>query len=332
MNGAWFAAALLPAVASAAFIALLRRSALTHALVDHPNERSLHGAPRPRVGGIGLMAASLPVAFALSPHDMALPLGLALALALLSVADDRHSLPIAIRLPAHGAAALVMAFAVAGALGIGWVIAFALAIAWMTNLYNFMDGADALAGGMGLIGFATLAAGAASADDLSLAWTSACLASGCAGFLVHNFPPARVFMGDAGSIPLGFLAAALGVIGTVHGTWPAWFPLLAFAPFIVDASLTLARRALRGEKFWRAHRSHAYQRLVLSGWSHRRLAVSAYGVMALSSACALLALRQKGIERSVIIWGWTAALALLFVALERRLVRSASPSIPGQDR
>ena len=332
MTGAWLAAALLPAVASAAIIALLRRSALTQALVDLPNERSLHGAPRPRVGGIGLMAASLPVAFALSPHDMALPLGLALALALLSVADDRHSLPIAIRLPAHGAAALVMAFAAAGALGIGWVIVFALAIAWMTNLYNFMDGADGLAGGMGVIGFATLAAGAATADDLSLAWTSACLASGCAGFLVHNFPPARVFMGDAGSIPLGFLAAALGVMGIVHGAWPAWFPLLAFAPFIVDASLTLARRALRREKFWRAHRSHAYQRLVLSGWGHRRLAVSAYGLMALSSACAFLALRAEGTARSVIIWGWTAALALLFVTLERRLARSASPSIPGQDR
>ena len=332
MSAAWLAALLLPAIATAALIALLRRSALTRALADLPNERSLHGAPRPRVGGIGMMAAALPIAFALSPHEMALPLGLALALALLSLADDRHSLPIAIRLPAHGVAALVMAFAAGAALGIVWVIAFALAIAWMTNLYNFMDGADGLAGGMGLIGFATLALGAAHADDVPLAWTSACLASACAGFLVHNFPPARVFMGDAGSIPLGFLAGALGVMGTVHGTWPAWFPLLAFAPFIADASLTLARRALRGEKFWRAHRSHAYQRLVLSGWSHRRLALSAYGVMAVSSACALLALRQNGMERSVIIWGCTAALALLFAALWRRLARSASPSTPGQDR
>ena len=332
MSIAWVIACVLPGVASALLIAWLRRSALTRALADVPNERSLHGEPRPRVGGIGIMAASLAVAFALTRQELALPLVLALVLALVSVADDRHSLPIALRLPAHFGAALAVAFVGASSFGLVWGVCAALAIAWMTNLFNFMDGADGLAGGMGVIGFATLAWGAMGASDLPLAWACACLASACAGFLLHNFPPARVFMGDAGSIPLGFLAGALGLLGVARGDWPPWFPVIAFAPFIADASVTLVRRAVRGERFWRAHRTHAYQRLVLAGWSHRRLALSAYTLMALSSSCALLAFGANGTGRSVIIWGWTAALALLLLALERRLGRAASPSLPGQDR
>lgn len=331
MSAAWAVATLVPALGSAVLIAVLRRSALTRTLADIPNERSLHGEPRPRVGGIGVMAAALPVAFALAGRDLAVPLGLAFLLMLVSIADDRHSLPIAVRLPAHLAAAIAAAFSPPSLQPLAAACA-ALAVAWMTNLYNFMDGADGLAGGMGVIGFATLATGAAAAADLPLAMACACLASACAGFLLHNFPPARVFMGDAGSIPLGFLAGALGVAGVARDAWPAWFPALAFAPFIADATTTLARRAARREAFWRAHRTHSYQRLVLAGWSHRRLALSAYALMALSSACALLALREKALDRSVIIWGWIAALALLVLALERRLGRAASPSLPGHDR
>jgi UDP-N-acetylmuramyl pentapeptide phosphotransferase/UDP-N-acetylglucosamine-1-phosphate transferase len=332
MSIAWIVACVIPAAASAILIALLRRSRLGRWLADVPNERSLHAEPRPRVGGIGLMAASLPVALALTRMELALPLALALLLALVSFADDRHSLPIALRLTVHFGAAIAVVLAGAASFGLVAAIVAVLAIAWMTNLFNFMDGADGLAGGMGSIGFATLAWGAAAAGDAALALTGACLASACAGFLVHNFPPARVFMGDAGSIPLGFLAGALGVLGAARGTWPAWFPLLAFAPFIADASITLLRRASRRERFWRAHRTHSYQRLVLAGWGHRRLALCAYALMALSSVCALLALRADAGGRSVIIWGWTAALALLFLALERRLGRAASPYLPGQDR
>ncbi len=94
-------------------------------------------------------------------------------------------------------------------------------------------------------------------------------------------------MGDAGSIPLGFLAGALGVQGALAGAWPFWFPVLVFSPFIVDATVTLARRMVRREPFWRAHRAHYYQRLVLSGWSHRRVALGAYALMCAGAAAAL---------------------------------------------
>jgi UDP-N-acetylmuramyl pentapeptide phosphotransferase/UDP-N-acetylglucosamine-1-phosphate transferase len=131
-------------------------------------------------------------------------------------------------------------------------------------------------------------------------------------------------MGDSGSIPLGFLAGALGLLGTVRGTWPAWFPVLVFSPFIVDATLTLARRMVSGERFWRAHRGHYYQRLILAGWSQRRLALCAYALM-LAAALSALAARAAGpgVQLGILL-GWTAAYLLLLIAIERRARRAVS--------
>jgi UDP-N-acetylmuramyl pentapeptide phosphotransferase/UDP-N-acetylglucosamine-1-phosphate transferase len=133
--------------------------------------------------------------------------------------------------------------------------------------------------------------------------------------LLFNFDPARVFLGDAGSIPLGFLAGALGLWGWQTAAWPLWFPLLVFSPFIVDATVTLLRRALRGKKVWQAHHDHAYQRLVRSGWSHRRLAWAAYLLMA---ACVLSALVLRFSDKhwvmaSLALWGLLYAVILLVV-------------------
>jgi UDP-N-acetylmuramyl pentapeptide phosphotransferase/UDP-N-acetylglucosamine-1-phosphate transferase len=172
---------------------------------------------------------------------------------------------------------------------------------------------------MAAFGFGALAIGAAAAGQPALALTAAAIASASLGFLAHNFPPARVFLGDAGSVPLGFLAAALGLHGTLAGAWPLWFPFLVFSPFIVDATVTLLRRAARGERFWRAHRGHFYQRLVLGGWSRRGLAWSAYALMAAAAASALAG-RAQGPEIPFgIILGWAAFYTLLLVAIERRL-------------
>jgi UDP-N-acetylmuramyl pentapeptide phosphotransferase/UDP-N-acetylglucosamine-1-phosphate transferase len=169
-----------------------------------------------------------------------------------------------------------------------WAVGVAvLAIAWITNLYNFMDGADGMAGGMAVAGFGAYALAAVLAGAADLAIPSSMIAAAAGGFLVLNFPPAKVFMGDAGSIPLGFLAGALGLAGIAQGVWSWWFPLLVFSPFVVDASVTLTRRALRGERVWQAHREHAYQKLVRSGWSHRRLLAAEWPLMAAAAATAL---------------------------------------------
>jgi UDP-N-acetylmuramyl pentapeptide phosphotransferase/UDP-N-acetylglucosamine-1-phosphate transferase len=325
------AAATIPAAIAWLAIAILLRSAWSTGLADHPNERSLHSTPRPRIGGIGIGLAVIPFAAALSTGPLTTIFAAALALALVSLADDLRSLPVAARLCAHGIAAAVAMAAIAGwpanaqAWGV-WLVG-ALAIAWSANLYNFMDGSDGLAGGMAVIGFGACAIAAFQAGQPSLATLSLAIASASAGFLAHNFPPARVFMGDAGSIPLGFLAAAIGLLGIGVDAWTPAFPLLVFSAFAVDATVTLLRRLAAREAVWRAHRSHYYQRLVLSGWPPRRLAWSAWGLMASAAASALAARTAGAMLQCGIIFGWAVAYALLFLAIDRKRPRNI-PTAP----
>jgi len=291
---------------------LLRRGRLP---MDHPNERSLHATPTPRVGGLAIMSGVLAAAGWSSDTGL-LPVVLAaFALAAVSVLDDVRGLPVALRFLAHFVAAVACLLL----LGLtGWTLLLGtLAVVWMTNLYNFMDGADGLAGGMAVIGFGALALAALLGDAPGLATFCAAIAAAALAFLRFNFPPARVFMGDAGSVPLGFLAAALGILGAVQDVWPWLFPLLVFSPFIVDASVTLARRGLRGEKIWHAHRSHYYQRVVLLGASHRQLALAAYGLMLAGAALAftLRALPQHG---PWLLVPWAAMYLLIFLSIDRR--------------
>jgi UDP-N-acetylmuramyl pentapeptide phosphotransferase/UDP-N-acetylglucosamine-1-phosphate transferase len=286
--------------------------------MDHPNERSLHETPTPRIGGLGIMAGVL-VAYLWLADTALLPVMLgAFALAAVSVLDDVRGLPVRVRFLAHFVAAAGCLLA----LGLtGWLLlAGMLAVVWMTNLYNFMDGSDGLAGGMAAIGFGALALAAWQGDAPGLAVFSAAIAAAALAFLRFNFPPARVFMGDAGSIPLGFLAATLGILGSRQSVWPWLFPLLVFSPFIVDASVTLARRALRGEKIWQAHRSHYYQRVVLLGATHRQLALAAYTVMLAMAALAFVLLLLP--QHAVWVLILSAAIYLLtFFAIDWRWQR-----------
>lgn len=288
------------------------RSGLAHGLfLDQPNERSLHAAPVPRIGGLGLMPGALLGVLAVGGAGWAA--FFALALMLLSLLDDWRSLSAAVRLPLHLAAAAGFALLALPSQGWAAVIVLAVAMGWMTNLYNFMDGSDGLAGGMALIGFGVYALAAALSGAPDFALVNLCVAAAAAGFLVFNFPPARVFMGDAGSIPLGFLAGALGLQGCSGGLWPLWFPLAVFGPFITDASVTLVRRALRRERVWQAHRSHYYQRIILLGWSHRQTALAEYALMLASGLLALAVVKQGASVQLLAL----AALACVYVLAAR---------------
>ena len=221
--------------------------------MDHPNARSLHVTPTPRVGGIGIIVGVLIAAILTQPSALwPIVLG-ALALAGISLLDDYRNLPVSWRLLAHVAVATGCLLMLPGLRGGSLVLAI-LVIVWMANLYNFMDGADGLAGGMAVIGFGALVVAAGWAGAPQLALFCAAIAAAALAFLRFNFPPAQLFMGDAGSVPLGFLAAALAVYGVLQNTWPVLFPVMVFSPFILDASVTLIKRGLRGEKIWRAHR------------------------------------------------------------------------------
>lgn len=314
-------AVVFSAAVTVAVIMLLLRSPLAPRLLAPVNERSLHANPTPRVGGIGVVVASLPVLFVQPDSALRLVAAVASALAMVSLRDDWRPLPVGIRLGAHVLAAVVAVLALpsiaAGgeAMPPAVVLLSILAIAWMANLFNFMDGSDGLAGGMAAIGFGTLGWSALSAGHMALATACLALAAAAVAFLAFNFPPASVFLGDAGSIPLGFLAGALGWLGVVRGAWPPWFPVLVFSPFIADASLTLGLRALQREPLFMAHRSHHYQVLVLAGWSHRRLALTAWVVMALAAASALFASRPGAGSPVAILLGWVAVFLVAAVAI-----------------
>jgi UDP-GlcNAc:undecaprenyl-phosphate/decaprenyl-phosphate GlcNAc-1-phosphate transferase len=300
----------------------LLRGRLAQAVMDQPNHRSLHTAPTPRIGGLGVLAGILcggVLAGGLSSPLLILLL-LLLVLGGFCFLDDRKGLSAAVRLPVHllvAAAWIISLGKVGGGDTAHWllILGMTFALGWMMNLYNFMDGANGLAGGMAVFGFAAYGAAAALAGQPELAALGFVIAASALAFLLFNFDPARVFLGDAGSIPLGFLAGALGLWGWQTAAWPLWFPLLVFSPFIVDATVTLLRRALRGEKVWQAHHDHAYQRLVRSGWSHRRLAWAAYWLMA---ACVLSALVLRFSDKhwvmaSLALWGLLYAVILLVV-------------------
>ena len=126
-------------------------------------------------------------------------------------------------------------------------------------------------------------------------------------------PPAKIFMGDAGSIPFGFLAATLDIHGALAGLWSWWFGLLVFSPFIVDATVTLIRRLARRERIWIAHREHYYQRLILSGWSHRKTVCSYYLLMLGSAISALIAQNSRLLYPTVTFWVITYMSLLLYL-------------------
>ncbi|NML30855.1 MraY family glycosyltransferase [Paraburkholderia antibiotica] len=317
-------------VACAAILwALLRTGLAWRLATDIPNDRSLHTRPTPRVGGWGIVPVAL-VLIALAAPALWLPALAAALLAALSQIDDRRGLPARVRFGGH-AAAVAALIAVYPADVPWWALAgMAVLLVWLVNLYNFMDGSDGLAGGMALFGFGgyAVAASMSAQPDPSLAAASLIVAGAAAGFLLFNFHPARIFLGDAGSIPLGFLAGALGYWGWREGVWPVWFPALCFAPFIGDASVTLLKRLLRGEKFWQAHREHYYQRLVQSGLGHASTAWIWYLFMTAGIMLAIWALQFALLYQWLVVAAWVVVLVVAGLCIDCRWRRHVSRSGP----
>jgi UDP-N-acetylmuramyl pentapeptide phosphotransferase/UDP-N-acetylglucosamine-1-phosphate transferase len=309
--------ALAAFVVSLAGVCILLLTPARRLLLDRPNQRSLHSVAVPRSGGIAIatgvaaglcFAADLPLA----------AFAVAAALAALSLADDLLALPTLLRLAAHLAAAAAFVISAVGVREPALVALLVLAIAWYANLYNFMDGADGLAGGMAVFGFGAYAWAAQQSGHAALATSGSVIVAASLAFLLFNFHPARLFMGDAGSVPLGFLAGALGVAGWHEAVWPLWFPVLVFAPFVCDATLTLLRRLARRERIWQAHRDHYYQRLVRLGFGHRGTACIGYAVMAACAACALLAREASPALQAVALCASAVALSAIALWIDLR--------------
>ncbi|MGF6724945.1 UDP-N-acetylmuramyl pentapeptide phosphotransferase/UDP-N-acetylglucosamine-1-phosphate transferase [Paraburkholderia sp. GAS41] len=319
-------AALLAACACAAILLFLLKTGLAWRLaIDIPNDRSLHVRPTPRVGGWGIVPVSVLAILLMAPSLWCAALAAAF-LAALSQIDDRHGLPARVRFAAH-LVAVVGLVSIYPAPVPWWMLAtLSFLMLWLVNLYNFMDGADGLAGGMSLFGFGGYAVAALlGANPLpELSFASAVVAGTAFGFLLFNFHPARIFLGDAGSISLGFLAGALGYWGWLRGVWPIWFPVLVFAPFAADATITLMRRLFRGEKFWQAHREHYYQRMVRLGMGHARTAFAWYAVMTAGIMIAVCLLGRSPVVQWCVGVAWVVALCLMGAAVDLRWRRFQS--------
>jgi UDP-N-acetylmuramyl pentapeptide phosphotransferase/UDP-N-acetylglucosamine-1-phosphate transferase len=318
-------AALAAVLGAGGVLALLlgRASSLP---LDRAGVRSLHQGAIPRGGGLSILAGAAVGALVAPPvlpgawFAWALALG---AVAAISQVDDVRPLPASLRLAVHLGAAIAVASAILGAGAPAWLLASALVIVWGANLFNFMDGSDGLAATMALAGFLAYAAGAAHAGA---PWGAlAGFATASLPFLLANRPPARIFMGDAGSVTLGFAAAALGLAGVASTWWPAWFPPLVFLPFLADATVTLGLRALRGERVWTPHRSHFYQRLNLAGAGHRGTLAIYAGAML---ACATLALACLVLRPEAGLAALGAALAghaVAFAAIDYHAKKACAP-------
>ncbi|AJX31163.1 MraY family glycosyltransferase [Burkholderia oklahomensis] len=312
--------AVAAAAACALILSLLLATGLAWRLAtDVPNHRSLHTRPTPRIGGWGIVPVCVAALLWRAPSLWLVALAAA-ALAAVSRIDDRRGLPARVRFAVHlmAVAALLIAYPVAYPL---WLVAgVGFLMLWLINLYNFMDGADGLAGGMALFGFGAYAAAALIGEHPSsaLVVSGAAVAGAALGFLFFNFYPAKLFLGDAGSVPLGFLAGALGYWGWRGGVWPLWFSAMVFSPFIADASVTLLRRLLRGERFWQAHREHYYQRMVRSGMGHARTAIFWYAVMLAGIMLALWALGLPTWQQWLILAAWYGVLAGLGAVIDLR--------------
>ena len=301
-------------------LVLILKTRIANVALDTPNQRSLHTQLTPRTGGLAIMAGVLIswLSMSINFYWLLFPL----SLMLISLMDDIVHLSVKWRLLIQLLASA--AFVIVMLPQQTWLLVtlMTLLITWMTNLYNFMDGSDGLAGGMGLFGFSAYAIAAYVMGDMQLALMFAAVSSACMAFLFFNFNPAKIFMGDSGSIPLGFLAGSIGTYGYFKGLWPIWFPLLVFSPFIIDATITLLKRQLAGEKVWQAHRSHYYQRLVQLGWGHRNTALAEYLLMISVSVTAIFLLKKPAFFAFCALIFWAMAYLLMMRWIDQRWIQA----------
>ncbi|MDD5676891.1 MAG: glycosyltransferase family 4 protein [Kiritimatiellae bacterium] len=324
------ALALMAVVAASLGVAIIRRWAGRARMLDVPNERSSHTRPTPRGGGLAIVVVVLVVAWivtlnnpAFSQRAMAaLTLG-ALLIAGVSWRDDMRPVPFWVRLLVHGLGACVamtgigiirkIAIPFGMDLPLGW-LGFPLTLVWivgLTNAYNFMDGIDGIAGGQAVVAGAGWAILGWIGGQPMVGIMGLLIAAASIGFLGHNWPPARIFMGDVGSAFLGFSFAALTILASQSDPIFVLAGIALIWPFIFDTVFTFFRRLYRGEKVWVAHRSHLYQRLVISGLSHGQVSGLYIGLATLGLVWAVKGWNYITAAAFVILvaalslWAWT---------------------------
>lgn len=315
----------------------VRRYSERGALLDIPNERSSHTHPTPRGGGLGIVLVTIVGALIwVLFHADFLPVVLAYAMGAAGIAaiswiDDVKGLSNRVRFGTHIVGALLVVMVggwidqitlpVVGTIHLGW-IGLPLTLFWIvgfTNAYNFMDGIDGIAGTQAVVaGVGWTIVGNLLQNPL-IVMLGVLLAASSGGFLLHNWAPAKIFMGDVGSAFLGFTFAVLTVLGTQTTPTAALIGVLIVWPFIFDTAYTMFRRWRKGENIFTAHRSHLYQRLVIAGQSHAKVTLL-YGL--LSTAGLLLVLSTTVQFWACGVVGFAAVLLWRYVQIQEQALPS----------
>jgi Fuc2NAc and GlcNAc transferase len=280
----------------------VRQYALAKNLLDFPNARSSHSVPTPRGGGIaivivlllsGVMSLFLPNA---PIHSLLCLLLATMAYGVLGWQDDKHDLSASVRFLVQILIAALSSVWLLWNLPV-WSLSFAgivillltiLWIVWMANLYNFMDGIDGISAVESIILGVTTSYWFAMSGSISIAIICIAVAGAAVGFLRWNWSPAKIFMGDVGSLALGAFFAILAIIGTTGQDIPFSAFLILYAVYLADSGVTLLHRMIKREKWWQAHRSHFYQRAVQSGFSHSQVSLAVMVINVIFSVLASL--------------------------------------------
>lgn len=279
-------------------------------IIDVPNHRSLHDTPKPRTGGLAVLIAIVTGLSLLQPHlnqQLIFILPYVFIVICAAFIDDIISISalsrlflqiiVAIAVTFNGLVleSLVLpGFEISLYPSVG-VLLTTIFIVWIVNLYNFMDGMDGFSGGMAIIGFGTFAILAYMKGDNDFVLINLIIVAATIGFLIFNLPPSKIFLGDVGSTLFGMFVALFILWADINDIFPAWLGVIVFLPFILDSTVTLGKRVLRGERIWVAHRSHYYQRLVLSGLGHKKTLVFEYIWMIICSLVSIVLFRTDNI-------------------------------------
>ena len=303
---------------------LVLRFSANLGLTDFPNSRSSHQEPTPSGGGLGILL-SLCVSLTLysatghwGKDNWAL-IGLVAGILIIGVVgfiDDLNTLPTLVRLASYSVAAIIVVatmgplrsfdlpFLESWRLG---PLAVPISLIWiigMTNIYNFMDGIDGLAAGEGALAGGFLAYIGSIAGNTQVSAIGLFVAVASLGFLVFNFPPAKIFMGGVGSTTLGFTFAAIALTGSHSSANPVPFVLVVFllGNFLFDAVFTLLKRIAKREQWYRAHNEHFYQQALQLGYSHKQVTLSEYAIELLLGGSAILYFYGKeGVQFAVLL-------------------------------
>ncbi len=338
MEAIYFATAL---IGTALGIALFRHFGPRFGTYDIPNERSSHTTPTLRGGGVVIVAVCLVLYVISSLLSGTSPnwgfLAGALIVSIVSLLDDANGLPVLLRFGAHSISALMLLLASGGIQGV-WIpaygpieiigpISYVLAfgwIVWMINAYNFMDGIDGIAGAQAVVAGIGWAAMGVLSHDAPTYILGGIIAFSGLGFLLHNWSPAHVFMGDVGGAFLGYTLAAIPILASadrpVSRAWLFTAAVTFVWLFLCDTALTLARRLHKKEKVWLAHRKHLYQRLVISGWSHGSVSLLYAALAAALTASFVAANLFGGIASGFLLFMYALAPAVIVLLAFRKNV------------